>query len=279
MIELNTLRYFASAFEAGTFSKAARLNDVSQPTVSAAILKLEDRLGMPLFQRSKSGLLPTALARKLYSDTVESVSHLSTLENRLLDQSQKVVRIHCAPDMLIHGIAPGLQSLRRTIANLTFRFTEDPHDSDLAYLSDKCVPSTHEFIPLGEEPFRVAVARFHPFAGMSGIRLADLEGEPLIHRPYCPNADRLDLTTLQTSAAAQAMNDPQLLDLVAAGLGIAFVPQSHGDSRENIAVLPLIDTDAGTRRIGVSYRKSAFAANLAERLTTNPPSQNMGNVI
>ncbi|MEH6836907.1 MULTISPECIES: LysR family transcriptional regulator [Falsihalocynthiibacter] len=279
MVELNTLRYFSSAFETGTFSKAARLNGVSQPTVSAAILKLEDRLGMPLFQRSKSGLVPTALARKLYYDTVDSVSHLSTLESRLRDQPQKIVRIHCAPDMLIHGLAPGLHSLRRSIANLTFRFTEDPDDCDLAYVSDKCVPSTHEFIPTADEAFRIAVARFHPFAGMSGIRLADLQGEPLIHRPYCPNADRMDLATIQTSAAAQAMNDPQLLDLVAAGLGIAFVPQSHGDSRENIIVRPLIDADAGSRRIGVSHRKSAFSANLAERLTTIAPSQNLENPI
>ncbi|MGH1444911.1 MAG: LysR family transcriptional regulator [Cognatishimia sp.] len=279
MIELNTLRYFISAFETGAFSKAARLNGVSQPTVSAAILKLEGRLGTTLFQRSKSGLVPTALARKLYCDTVDSVSHLSTLENRLRDQPQKLVRIYCAPDMLIHGIAPGLHSLRRNIANLTFRFTGDPHDSDLAYLSDKCVPSTHEFIPVGDEPFRVAVARFHPFAGMPGIHLADLQGEPLIHRPYCPNADRMDLATIQTSAATQAMNDPQLLDLVAAGLGIAFVPQSHGDNRESIAVLPLIDADAGTRRIGISHRKSAFAANLADKLTKIPPSQNIGILI
>lgn len=275
MIELTTLRYFTSAFEAGTFSRAAAVNGVSQPTVSAAILKLEDRLGAPLFQRSKSGLQPTALARKLYNDSADSVGHLSTLEARLQDQPQKTVRIHCAPDMLINAIAPGLNSLRRNNANLVYRLTEDPQDSDLAFLSDKCVPSSHAFIPLREEPFAIAMAPFHPLAGMSGVRFADLQHEPIIHRPYCPEADHMDLATFDTSPAAQAMNDPQLLDLIAAGLGIAFVPQSHADSRNDITIVPLIDVDTGTRRIGISHRKSAFAADFAKNLAAMSAAPNL----
>lgn len=268
MIELTTLRYFTSAFETGTFSKAARANGVSQPTVSVAIQKLEDRLGGPLFQRSKSGLAPTPLARRLYHDSVDSVSQLSTLETRLREQPQRRVRVHCAPDMLMHGIAPGLNSLRRSTANLLFSFTEDPESSDLTFLSSKCAPVTHAFIPLVDEPFRVALARFHPLAMLSGVSLADIHDQPLIHRPYCPNADRMELGATLAAPSAQAMNDQQLLDLVAAGLGIAFVPLSHGHGRTDIVLLPLVDADAGTRTIGISHRKSAFAKSLAERLAT-----------
>ena len=65
---------------------------------------------------------------------------------------------------------------------------------------------------------------------------------------------------------AHAANDMQLLDLIAAGLGVAFVPQSHGDGRDDITLLPLLEADAGTRRVGISHRKSAFAKGLAERL-------------
>ncbi|SFT33415.1 LysR family transcriptional regulator [Sedimentitalea nanhaiensis] len=267
MIDLNTLRYFTSAFETGTFSQAARANGVSQPTVSAAIQKLEDKLRAPLFQRSKSGLTPTTLARRLYHDAEQSVTHLSTLENRLRDEPQKIVRVHCALDILIRGIAPGLNSLRRQSDALVFSFTAEPQDSDIAYVSDICVPDNHAFIPLADEPFRVAAARFHPLAAQTGVRLADLVDHPLIQRPYCPNADHMKLGSVQVSAAARAMNDTQLLELVAAGLGIAFVPRSHADGRDDIAVLPLLDADAGTRRIGISHRKSAFAKGLAERLT------------
>nr|WP_272211190.1 LysR substrate-binding domain-containing protein [Marinicella sp. W31]MDC2877077.1 LysR substrate-binding domain-containing protein [Marinicella sp. W31] len=105
------------------------------------------------------------------------------------------------------------------------------------------------------------------FLRQGRLHLADLQGHPIIQRPYCLNSDRMDLGAFHVSAAAQAMNDMQLLELVAAGLGIAFVPRSHGNSREDIAVLLLLDADAGTRRIGISHRKSAFAKGLAQRLT------------
>ncbi|MCV6584270.1 MAG: LysR family transcriptional regulator [Marinibacterium sp.] len=266
MIDLNTLRYFTSAFETGTFSHAARATGVSQPTVSAAIQKLEDRLGAPLFRRSKTGLTPLPLATRLYHDVVEPVTHLASLETRLRDTPGQMLRIHCGPDMLVQHLTPGLHSLRRTRPALQFCFTDDARDCDIAYVSDRCIPDAHAFIPLTHEPIRLAVARTHPLAGLPEVRLADLQALPLIHRPYCPNADRMELAPPVGASAADAMNDQQVLDLVAADLGVAFVPASHGDLRDDITLLALVDADAETRRIGLSHRKSALAADLADRL-------------
>lgn len=275
MIELTTLRYFAGAFETGTFSQAARANEVSQPTVSAAIQKLEQRLGGALFLRAKSGLQPTPLAIRLYHDTVESVAHLSSLDQRLQTQPQQRVRIHCAPDVLLQSFAPGLNALRWKSPDLTFAFTDDPLGSDLAFLSEACVPAGHGFILLTEEPFCVALGRFHPLARAAGLRLEDIVDQALIHRPYCPDADRLDPAAAKNGAspgpAAQAMNDAQLLDLVAAGLGIALVPRSHGEGREDIILRPFIHPEKTSRRLGISYRKSVFASTLAKQLADTIP--------
>lgn len=267
MIDLNTLRYFTSAYETGTFSHAARVNGVSQPTVSAAIQKLEDRLGAPLFKRSKVGLKPLPLASLLYHDVVDSVTHLALLETRLLSEPSQTVRIYCAPDMLMHQLAPDLRSLRRRFANLQFSFTEHARESDLAYVSDRCVPEGHTFIPMEEEPFLVAVARSHPLAVSREVRIEDLYTQPLVQRPYCPNADRLELASPEMSFAAHATNDHQLLDLISAGLGVAFVPASHADARDDIVLLSLADADAGVRTIGISHRKTARASELAKLLT------------
>lgn len=264
MIDLNTLRYFTSAYETGTFSHAARVNGVSQPTVSAAIQKLEDRLGAPLFKRSKVGLKALPLAVRLYHDVVDSVTHLALLETRLLSEPVQTVRIYCAPDMLMHRLAPDLNSLRRRFANLQFTFAEDPRGSDLGYVSDRCVPDAHAFIPMEEERFHVAVARFHPLAASGEIELGELRDQPFIHRPYCPNADRLDLVSSEITFVAQATNDHQLLELISSGLGVAFVPESHAHARDDIALLSLKGVEAGQRRVGVSHRKTVQAAELAK---------------
>ena len=267
MIELNTLRYFISAYETGTFSHAARLNGVSQPTVSAAIQKLEDRLGMPLFKRSKVGLRPLPLATQLYHDVVDPVTHLASIQTRLLAERPQTLRVYCAPDMLMYQLAPDLNSLRRRFASLQFTFTGDARESDLAYVSDRCVPEAHAFIPMDEEPFAVAVARSHPLAASREVQIEDLRDQPLIQRPYCPNADRLELAPSGMVFVAHATNDHQLLDLVAAGLGVAFVPATHAHSRGDIVLLSLVGADAGARIAGVSHRSSVRATEIAKLLT------------
>ncbi|MTI01993.1 LysR family transcriptional regulator [Roseibium sp. RKSG952] len=266
MIELNSLRYFVSAYEVRTFSKAARENGVSQPTVSAAIQKLEDRLGASLFLRSKTGLTPTPLGTRLYHDALNSVTHLTTLESRILNQPKQNVRIHCAPDMLINSLASGLSSLRREFSDLAFGFTAEAKDSDITYTTDVCLPASHSFILLEEETFGVAFSSKHPLATLSEVRLEDVRRYPIIHRPYCPNADHMDMNALSTAPAAQAMNDPQLMDLVAADLGIAFTPRSHARYREDVVWVPLADRNAGTRKAGISHRRSALATKLAKKL-------------
>ena len=266
MIDLNTLRYFTSAFETGTFSHAAKANGVSQPTVSAAVQKLEGRLGRPLFQRSKSGLKPLPLAVTLYHDVVDSVVHLASLEARLLNEPKHSLRIYCAPDMLMNRLAIGLKNLSFQIPSVQLSFTEDARDCDLAYVTDRCIPEAHSFTPLVKEKFKVAVAKNHPLATFSEIQLSDLQSLPLIHRPYCSNADRKDLSAMRRSSAAQATNDQQLLDLIAAGLGVSFVPESHGQARDDIVLLTLKGVDAGERQTGISFRRTARAKEFAQQL-------------
>ncbi len=267
MIELTPLRYFLSAYETGTFSQAARINAVSQPTVSAAIQKLEAHFGAPLFRRERSGLKATALGEQLYQDTAGSVAQLSAVEGRMRRQPQQTARIYCFPDILLGPFAGRLQSVARQAGNLAFSFTAAPDDSDLSFAAAGCVPKGHGFVPVVTEHYGVALARTHPLAGQSEVGLEELMHLCIIHRPYCPNADRFDLFA-PTGAVqpAQAVHDQQVLELVAAGLGIAFVPMSHGDAHSGIVVRQLQGQEVGQRTIGISHRKTVFATDLAERL-------------
>lgn len=279
MLDLTSLTYFLSAYEAGTFSRAARANDVSQPTVSIAIQKLETLLGESLFQRSKSGLTPTALGERLYRDAAGSVSQLCALESRLRSRPLQKLRIYCHPDILLAPFAPTLHTVSRTSGNLQFHFCNTPETSDLAYTSQDCTPSGHGFLPIMTENYGVALPLHHRLARAQSLTLDDLDGQPVIHRPYCPGADRFAAEYadgFDGAADAQspppqvtpahATNDQQVLDLIAAGLGIALVPMSHGKSHSGIVVRPVTGTDLGTRTVGISHRQTVFAADLAKRL-------------
>ncbi len=267
MLQLTSLKYFLSAYETGTFSHAARVNEVSQPTVSAAIQKLENDFGEPLFRRAKSGLTATVLGEQLYREAAGSVTQLSALEERIKRKLRQSVRIYCYPDILLGPFAPTMQSVGRNAGNLEFSFIASPEASDLSYVSEGCVPKGHGFLPILTESYAVALSHQHPLNAFDVLHLEDLLAHPVIHRPYCPNADGFDLLGLsQTSWPAQAVHDHQVLDLISAGLGIAFVPLSHGDAHPGIVLRQVHGQDMGSRTIGISHRKTAFATELATTL-------------
>lgn len=265
MMELTPLRYFLSAVDTGSFTGAARANQVSQPSVSAAIQKIESRLGGKLFLRSKAGLKPTALGGELYQLASGIVEQMQSLENRLLQKSRKTIRIYCQPDILLTSYAPALNTLGRNMPELQFSFTNIVEDCDISFSARGCTPVGHLFLPLKTEKYGVALERNHPLAGASSLCLDDLAKYPIIARPYCPKADQF-LQTVTLPVAANAIHDQQLLDLIAAGLGIAIVPLSHAKAHSGIVVRPLVGSQNIKRTIGLTHRKTAFSRDLAKAL-------------
>jgi DNA-binding transcriptional LysR family regulator len=62
-MRLEAIKVFCDLINSGSFSKAAEMNDISQPTVSRFVHQLEEHLGGQLVDRSKRPLQPTALGR------------------------------------------------------------------------------------------------------------------------------------------------------------------------------------------------------------------------
>ena len=62
-MEMNQIRYFLAVCENRNFTHAARASNVSQPSLTTAIKKLEDELGGPLFLRDRAGCRLTPLGK------------------------------------------------------------------------------------------------------------------------------------------------------------------------------------------------------------------------
>jgi LysR family transcriptional regulator, nitrogen assimilation regulatory protein len=78
-MQYRQLRYFVKIVEAGSFSRAASLNYISQSALSEQIAELEQGLGTPLLQRSARGVRPTAAGELLYREASEILKHLDQL--------------------------------------------------------------------------------------------------------------------------------------------------------------------------------------------------------
>jgi DNA-binding transcriptional LysR family regulator len=64
-MNLTQIRYFLAVVETGNFTRAAERVNVTQPTLSAGIQRLEEALGAPLLERGRGAAQPTPTRRRL----------------------------------------------------------------------------------------------------------------------------------------------------------------------------------------------------------------------
>lgn len=100
-MDLNAVRLFVAAAQAGSLSEAARRTGVPLPTISRRVRTLEDDLGVRLLERGPQGLELTAAGSQLLADADAALEALSQAEKRLHDASGMAgtLRVSVPPDL------------------------------------------------------------------------------------------------------------------------------------------------------------------------------------
>jgi DNA-binding transcriptional LysR family regulator len=259
-MEMHQIRYFLAACDAGNFTRASEASNVSQPSLTLAIGKLEAELGGRLFERDRSGCRLTDLGRVVEPDL-----------RRILEQSQAVkaeatrfVRLKKVPLRLglprsigPRRIAPALARFQKAHPRVEVEVMVDAEERlrkrvgegglDLALGASADDPgSALRREPLFSESYVVAFAAGHDFARRDSIRLADLQSEAWLDRLQCEMRENLRAELrgrdLALYAAYRSNDDGWILRMVEAGIGVAVLPEDFvpaGESR--IACRPLRD--------------------------------------
>jgi len=239
MIERYLLRYFLAVIDQGNFSKAAMICNVSQPTLSVGIAKLENNIGQTLFRRTnrrveltESGARLAPLARRIEAEfahaerEVSKTSHTSTLRIGLLTST---------PDKWTESLLGSLSSLQadRRIElvegrerDLVERLTRSRIDVALTLIQE----SENRFAcqPLFTEGYSVAMSKRHRLAGREQIEPEELTGETMIVRRHCEAL--VDTSRFFTAHgvrpffAARTTDESRALTYVRSGLGITVMP-------------------------------------------------------
>lgn len=277
MIDRYLLRYFLAVIDAGNFSKAAARCNVSQPTLSAGIAKLESLLGCILFLRSnrrveltQDGAALAQRARRIEAEflaaerEVQGPKGLSTLRLGIISTmpgqwvqayvaalakagtSERVEFVEGRERDLLERLARGRIDLALTILRLD--------DGRMARL------------PLFTEGYSLAMAVTHPLAQMDVIDGANLADNPMIVRRHC---ELLSDTSRYFTARgvrpffpARTTSDDHALRLVQAGLGVTVMPDcfaAPGVMRPRLSDFPF------TREIGLLFAPHSDADALRAR--------------
>lgn len=113
-VDLNLLRTFLAVYRTGSFTAAARLLSLSQPTVTTQIRALERQLDRELFQRRARGVSPSPHADELASRIVEPLDALATVTGpggSADVHPAEPVHLAGPAELLTHRVMPGLAPL------------------------------------------------------------------------------------------------------------------------------------------------------------------------
>lgn len=119
-MDLNAVKLFVQAAEAGSISEAARRTGIPLPTLSRQLRKLEDDLGMRLLERGPRGLALTPAGNQLISDAQPALASLAQAEQRLHDASGVAGRLRISMPPHLEALWPVLRAFGGRYAAVTF---------------------------------------------------------------------------------------------------------------------------------------------------------------
>jgi DNA-binding transcriptional LysR family regulator len=271
MIDRYHLRYFLSVVDTGNFSRGAAACNVSQPTLSVGIAKMEAALGRPLFLRSNRRVELTDAGVRLlgHARTIEAefaaaereiagTAAVRTLRLGILSTIPRRWTEHLLAER--RRLPPGdrLEIVEGSERDLRSRLARGRIDAAVTILRDGDDAAAGR--PILTEGYSLALAATHPLATRAGIRAEELANEPMIVRRHCELlSDTSRFFTargIRPFFAARTTSDDKALAHVRAGLGVTVMPD--GFHEPGVARVPLDGFDA-TRTIGLVHAGGADA--------------------
>jgi len=286
---LTELRYIVALARERHFGRAAEACFVSQPTLSVAVKKLEDELGMQIFERGTGEVTVTTAGSRVVEQAqraLEEAEKIKSIAKTAGDPLEGTFRLGAIFTIAPYLLPQLIPVLRRRAPKMPLILEENytatlaerlkRGDLDAAIVA---LPFTEPGIvvtPLYDEPFVVALAKTHPWAARKSIAAAELARENLLllgsghcFRDQvlnaCPALNRSSATpgSLQKTVEGSSLETIRLM--VASGMGLTVLPASAVPARRvNAGLLAYIpfSRPVPDRRVVLASR-SSFARTAA----------------
>jgi LysR family hydrogen peroxide-inducible transcriptional activator len=279
-MNLRDLKYIVAVAECRHFGRAATRCFVSQPTLSGQIKKLEDHLGVTIFERTNRSVEVTPIGSAIVDRARLAIEQAEAIEQLARDHQDPLagpLRIGAIPTLSPYLMPLILVPLRRLFPQMRLVLSEEitdslmgrlhRHEIDAALLATPVEDPDLTSIPLFDEPFWLAHPRKHPLYDKDEISAKDLEaidllllaeGHCLTHQvmEVCHMAERAQTGELADLRAASLET---LLQLVGAGFGCTLVPAlaiRGGWMTDSGIIARRLDLPDAGRRIALVFRRS-----------------------
>lgn len=278
-MNLRDLQYLIAVAETGHFGKAAKRCFVSQPTLSSQIIKLEDHLGVKVFERTNRSVNITPVGEKIIDHarkSIEQAEAIDQIARAHRDPLAGILRVGAIPTLSPYLTPLILAPLIKNYPQLELVLTEETtsnledrlrnHDIDVALLATPLKEEGLAEKQLFDEPFWLIHPKGHDLYTKEEITRADLADLDilLLSEMHCLSKQVMKVCRLKERRegimeSLGAFTLETLVQLVSAGYGCTLVPalSVHGGWMTASGVIARqLDVPEAKRRIRMVYRNS-----------------------
>ncbi len=239
-MELDQLRYFLKVAERGNFTRAAEDLGITQPALSRSILKLEEELGQPVFERKTRSVALTDAGWLLQSRAEEVLTIVEDTKAEITDDGQSGrIRVGAIPTIAPYFLPKVLQQFSEQFPKANIVVQEQTTDLllkscgqgevDVAILALPVPAKYLEVEELFEEELLLVLPPDHPLAEREKIRLSDVEQYAfiLLDEAHCLSDSIVSFCRERSFSPVAVERTSQLAmvqELVSLSHGVSMIP-------------------------------------------------------
>lgn len=278
-MELHDLRYFVAVAEDLHFGRAAERLHMTQPVLSRQIQALEAELDVRLFQRTKRSVKLTIAGQTLFEEAKQILCHTE----QAIQTTRRVARGEVGqlrlsftasalrsflPEMVrvFRDRYPGVQLIMNEHCTNDQVAALQNHQTDVGFLY---LPVNEKWLtlkPIAEEIWLVALPKKHPLANQKQLTLSALAREAFILHPrqegpafYSQIVRLCEHAGFYPNVVQEVETSQTRVGLVAAGMGITFVPEHLQTVGDTEVIYRRLSGSAPKLELAIAYRRDNFS--------------------
>lgn len=294
-MEIHQLRYFCAVAETGSFTRAAEREQVAQPSLSQQVIKLEEELGVRLFDRLGRTVRLTDLGQIFLPRARVILNELKAAKEEVTDKQFSAtgpVAVGVIPTIAPYFLPPRISNFCRKFPQASVTVFEDITARlmdrlrggliDMAVMALPTRGPDLECFPLRTERLFAIVPKDHRLAKQQSVTLRDLRNESflLLRDDHCFRETAIEVCKRARILPRVIFESGQFSSIVAmvgAGMGISIVPEMALERRPDCNFL-LVEDERASRTIGVAVLKGHFLTGVQRAFLTHLQTQSQARV-